>query len=71
VRHPSSDHIEPTSNNDNSSEQTGFSDAMWNVRHTFLREKVENGRLVFPIHDGLEINCPLSLVEVHEWPYHL
>jgi hypothetical protein len=41
---------------------------MWDVRHTFLREKVEKGRLVFPIHDGLEINCPLAPVEGHEWP---
>jgi hypothetical protein len=28
---------------------------------------VEKGRLVFPIHDELEINFDLSPVEGHEW----
>jgi hypothetical protein len=48
--------------------QTGFPNAMWDVRHTFLKKKVQKGRLAFPIHDGPEINCPLSPVEGHEWP---
>jgi hypothetical protein len=66
VRDSGSGHIEPRSNNDNSAKGTGFPNAMWDVRRTFLREKVEQGRLVFPIHDGFEINCLLSPVEGHE-----
>jgi hypothetical protein len=41
---------------------------MWDVRHTFSREKVEKGHLVFSIHDGLEIKCPLSPVEGNKSP---
>jgi hypothetical protein len=66
VRHSGSGHIEPASDNDNSPKSTGFPNAMWDVRRTFLEEKVEKGRLVFSIQNGPEINCPLSPVEEHE-----
>jgi hypothetical protein len=45
-----------------------FPNAMWDVRHTFLQEQAEKGRLVSPIHDGPEINCLLSPVDEHEVP---